>query len=242
MSSLIDKEREFHNKRFAHGDDRDAQLKYYWAIAPQGDSFWELIQDASRGAKVLEYGCSTGGRSAQLGLIANRVEGIDISDVAIEHARKQCSAPNVAFHVMDAMNMTFADETFDLVFGSGIIHHLDTARSMDEIWRVLKPGGQALFWEPLGLNPAINFYRRVTPGARTPDEHPLLPRDYQLMRNRFGKMDAEYFGLSTLAAVPFRHMSFAPIVRQILSRIDSAILKIPTVNMLAWYSIIRLTK
>src|SRR3546814_1101008 len=80
---------------------------------------------------------------------------------------------------MNAEAMTFPDDSFDLVFGSGIIHHLDIDRAFGEIARVLRPGGRAVFIEPLGLNPAIELYRRFTPSARTPDEHPLLRRDFR---------------------------------------------------------------
>src|SRR3546814_3139995 len=73
--------------------------------------------------------------------------------------------------------------------------------------RVLRPGGRAVFIEPLGLNPAIELYRRFTPSARTPDEHPLLRRDFRRFDAAFGSTSCRFYGLATLAAVPFRGRS-----------------------------------
>ena len=44
---------------------------------------------------------------------------------------------------------------------------------LNEISRILKPNGKLLFIEPLGTNPLINFYRKLTPKSRSKDEHPL---------------------------------------------------------------------
>src|SRR3546814_13775380 len=69
-----------------------------------------------------------------------------------------------------------------------------------------------LFRSPLGLNPAIELYRRFTPSARTPDEHPLLRRDFRRFDAAFGSTSCRFYGLATLAAVPFRGtMAKAPL-------------------------------
>src|SRR3546814_11483257 len=86
--------------------------------------------------------------------MARTATGIDISDVAIEKGReraRQKGFTNVRLEAMNAEAMTFPDDSFDLVFGSGIIHHLDIDRAFGEIARVLRPGGRAVFIEPLGL-------------------------------------------------------------------------------------------
>ena len=54
-------------------------------------------------------------------------------------------------------------ESFDFVYGCAILHHLDYHRALDEICRVLKPGGRILFAEPLGINPVAKLVRLVTP-------------------------------------------------------------------------------
>jgi SAM-dependent methyltransferase len=238
-SAILAAEREYHNRRFSSEDnDREAQSKYYWAVTDGWESYLNTVLERSVGADVLEYGCSIGSLTPRIASRAKSVVGIDISDVAIERARANCQSGNARFEVMDAMNMGFAADSFDLVFGSGIIHHLDIRRSATEIARVLRAGGRAIFWEPLGSNPLINLYRAATPDARTPDEHPLLSRDFDILRERFSKVEVESYGLATLAAVPFRKSRVGESLKTICRSIDRAILSIPRLRMFAWYSVL----
>jgi len=89
------------------------------------------------------------------------------------------------FQIMDAHNLEFPADTFDLVYGTAILHHLDYTRALNEIHRVLKPGGTMLFVEPLIGNPAARLVRFLTPRARTPDERPLGRKELSLIRSRF---------------------------------------------------------
>jgi SAM-dependent methyltransferase len=239
----LDKEREFHNARFENGDGRDAQLKYYWAIEAGGDRYHARVAELASAADVLDYGCSVGASAARIKDRCRSLVGIDISDVAIEVARREVATGEVAkFFVMDAMDMSFPDDSFDLAFGSGILHHLDTEGALCELRRVLRPGGRVVLWEPLGLNPAINFYRYITPAARTEDEHPLLPADFAIMRRTFSNVRVEFYGFTTIAAVPFRHTALGTISRLVLQRFDSIVARIPYVQLLCWYSLIECEK
>ena len=63
--------------------------------------------------------------------------------------------------------------SFDIAYGSGILHHLNLNKSLNELKRILKKDGKIIFIEPMATNPFINLYRKFTPNARTSDEHPL---------------------------------------------------------------------
>jgi SAM-dependent methyltransferase len=89
------------------------------------------------------------------------------------------------FRLMDAHKLDFPDSSFDVVYGAGILHHLEYERALLEIRRVLKPGGAMLFREPLALNPVAMIVRWLTPHARTVDEQPLRLRDLALCRRLF---------------------------------------------------------
>ena len=67
-------------------------------------------------------------------------------------------------------------EGFDIVYGTGILHHLEINKCLNEIHRILKPDGNLLFVEPLGTNPLINLYRKFTPNSRSKDEHPFTKK------------------------------------------------------------------
>jgi SAM-dependent methyltransferase len=239
---IIASEKSFHNKRFEQGDSRTSQKKYYWAVENGFAHFDSLVEQAAARANVLMYGCGADLNSARLAPIAKSIVGIDISDEAIKQQTEHCDYSNVTYKVMDAMNMDFADRSFDLVYGLGILHHLDTRAASKEISRVLTKGGTALFWEPLGMNPAFNLYRAATPSARTVDEHPFKLEDFAIMREYFSSIDVTFFGLTTLAAVPFRASPAGTSVRRVLEKVDRAAFNLPGVRFLAWCCVIRLRK
>lgn len=120
--------------------------------------------------------------------------GIDISDVAIKRAR-QNYGEFADFHVMDAHKMEFESNTFDLIVGRAILHHLDWEIAIREIKRVLKPGGVALFMEPLGDNPVGKIIRKITPLARTLDEQPLSKSQIKFAGRIFAKSHHHFANL-----------------------------------------------
>lgn len=141
---------------------------------------------------MLEYGCGTGSKAFALAHTGAHVVCIDISGVGVAEATARAERDGVRadFVQMDAEALGYSFGAFDLVCGSGIFHHLDMERSLAEVRRVLKPEGTAVFYEPLGTNPIINLYRRLTPSMRTPDEHPLVPADFDLMRRHFREVES----------------------------------------------------
>lgn len=242
-SMRIERERAFHNSRFSE-EVRDAQGKYYASIKHGAAVFDARVRQLATRADVLEYGCGSAIQGIELAKVAKTLNGIDISDVAIADARAASAAlglTNTAYETMDAENMTFPDATFDLIFGRGIIHHLDLERCFASVSRTLKPGGTALFWEPLGHNPVLNKYRDKTPEARTPDEHPLLKRDFDLAGKFFAQPKLKFYGLTTIASVPIRDTPLGNTVLAITAKIDAAMFQTP-IRWLAWYCSIELRK
>lgn len=99
-------------------------------IVPAGDAF-------SSHRKVLEIGCGSGWYSGRLGPSI----GVDISYNSLRG-----SSGSMAKLAADAEKLPFKDSSFDLVFGFGILHHLDDIeKGLKDIHRVLKPGGKIAF-------------------------------------------------------------------------------------------------
>ena len=231
------REQAFHDRRFGGEMQRDAQGKYYWAVEHGRTRLNEKIAALAPGADLLEYGCATGAWAVDFASSSRSLTGIDISPVAIEAATAR-GLPNCAFQVMNAEAMSFQDASFDVVYGAGILHHLDLARASADIARVLRPGGRALFWEPLGHNVLINAYRRATPAARTEDEHPLLRRDIKTLRKTFGHISLSLYGLTTLASVPFRNTFLGKPLRRVGAAVDAGLFRLPGIRWQAWYALI----
>ena len=112
---------------------------------------------------------------------------INISEAELDNGIRLAaqSGVEIEFRIVDANNLEFENESFDIVFGGAILHHLDFAGAINEVYRVLKPGGEILFIEPLGINPVSKIIRTLTPFARTKDERPLGIREIRLVRNLF---------------------------------------------------------
>jgi SAM-dependent methyltransferase len=112
---------------------------------------------------------------------------INISETEIEKGRKHAAHTHVQpdFALMDAHHLDFPDGSFDVVFGADILHHLQMPDVLDEIARVLAPGGRAVFLEPLATNPVGMAVRAATPWARTVDEQPFRRQELRALRERF---------------------------------------------------------
>src|SRR5262249_7691600 len=163
-----ERERAFHDLTFT--DESRMVVEKFYKIANSSRRFYQelLLTDCGR-LRVLEYGCGPDGEAFILAEHGAKVAGIDISEVPIQKSTATGLSANLNFQVMNGEDLRFEDNTFDVVCGSGILHHLDLAKTLLEIGRVLKPGGRAVFIEPLGHNPLINWYRNRTPHLRTED-------------------------------------------------------------------------
>ena len=102
---------------------------------------------SARGLKVLEVGCGLGTDGAQFAEAGADYTGVDLTEAAVDLARRRFELFDLQgkFQTADAENLAFPDESFDLVYSHGVLHHTpDTARAVHEIHRVLKPGGRAV--------------------------------------------------------------------------------------------------
>lgn len=237
-TARYDRERAAHNKIFSEHT-RDSALKFY-CIVNQSRALYEgTLLNRCAGSTTLEYGCGQGTHSsvlAQRG--AARVVGIDISDVAIAQAREEAERRGLRqmeHYRMNAESLEFQADSFDLICGTAILHHLDLTRAFSELARTLRPGGTAVFMEPLGHNPAINLYRWMTPNLRTVDEHPLFMKDIAMARRYFRKVDVQFFTLQTMLAVPFHGSKwFRPLLYSLEAADRMLFRALPFMKRYAW--------
>jgi ubiquinone/menaquinone biosynthesis C-methylase UbiE len=99
------------------------------------------------GLKVLEIGCGLGTDGAQFAEGGADYTGVDLTEAAVELARKRFELFGLPgkFQTADAENLAFADNSFDLVYSHGVLHHTpETQKAIQEVHRVLRPGGRAV--------------------------------------------------------------------------------------------------
>lgn len=141
--------------------------------------------------KILELGCGAGEASVYLAKKGADVTATDISggmlDVVQNVAKKH--GVNVRTVKCNSHQMPFADGSFDVVYAANVLHHVNIKDTLQEVRRVLKPGGIFVSWDPLAHNPLINIYRKMASGVRTVDEHPLKVNDIDLFRKIFSRVE-----------------------------------------------------
>lgn len=239
------REREYFDNCFAHAEVRSAADKFYILGQRAFRTYEHLLSTKCPEKSVLECGCGQGSFAPLMARLGARVSGIDISPVAIDHARIEGAAFGLAvdYLVMNAESMSFPDATFDMISGSGILHHLDLQKAFQEICRVMKPAGEAIFLEPLGHNPLINLYRNLTPKMRTTDEHPLLMSDLTMAHSYFEAVEIRFYSLFSLLAAPFVRVRPTRSLITVLESFDQMVFRImPPIRRHAWLVIVQLAK
>jgi SAM-dependent methyltransferase len=111
-----------------------------------------------RGARVIDLGCGSGAFTALLRARGYDVVGLDIAEELVEVGRSRF--PNIEFVQGDIEDIPFPEGAFDGILLSGVLHHFDSlSRCIEEVRRVLRPGGRFMAFDPNRLNPFFYLYR-----------------------------------------------------------------------------------
>jgi SAM-dependent methyltransferase len=155
------------------------------------------------GLRVLDYGCGHGMASVVLARRGAEVTAFDLSPGYLQEARLRASANdvNITFLQADGERLPFANAWFDRIWGNAVLHHLNLDRAGSELRRVLRPAGVAVFCEPWGENPLLNWARRTLPypgKERTHDEIPLCLGQLRQLQRHFPCLEIEGFQLLSM--------------------------------------------
>lgn len=197
-------ERDFHNKwakslsfkeiHYKEAFESPTSLENRFAISKLGN-----IKDK----KILDLGCGMGDATLYFAFCGAKVYALDISPQMIKLvnklAKKYGFTKKIYAKVGVAEKLPYETNTFDFVYGNGILHHAVPSLSLREVHRVLKPHCRAVFVEPLSHNPIINVYRNIANGVRTSTEKPLDFDKLEKMTNvKFNKFSHKEFHFFTL--------------------------------------------
>ncbi|MCX6711431.1 MAG: class I SAM-dependent methyltransferase [Candidatus Woesearchaeota archaeon] len=196
---------------------------------------------------VLDYGCGT---CTFYKYIISKYDntnyiGTDISFSMINVGKKEFKNINVA--VADGEKLPFKNNSFDLIIGRGILHHLiNPEKGIKELSRILKGNKQVIFSEP-NNNILLSIPRFIA--KKTTKHFTKTHKDFKrkeliklFQSNGFKIRSIENFGYF---AFPFGLPDIMPILRlmpfslfKILIKIDKIISKIPYIKILSWHTII----
>lgn len=151
---------------------------------------YEHAAALAAGKTVLEAGFGEGYGSRLLAKVAAKVSAVDNNSGAVAHAAAAYRAANLEFSLYDGRTLPFGDSVFDLAVAFQVIEHTDDDRAfLEEVRRVLKPGGTCLLTTP-------NRLHRLKPGQKP--WYKFHKREYtreeleSVMRGVFGACEVGY--------------------------------------------------
>ncbi len=109
---------------------------------------------------LVDIGCGGGATTHAFSqrLPEFRCTGLDISEPAIEHAGQHYSEKNLSYQCADCYSLPFEDASVDAVTSRDVIEHLpDVPRALNEMMRILRPGGILLIRSPHHRSPLFAF-------------------------------------------------------------------------------------
>jgi ubiquinone/menaquinone biosynthesis C-methylase UbiE len=177
------------------------------------------------GARVADLGCGSGAFTALLARAGYACVGLDISPQLVAVGRRK--HPDLQFVEGDIERLPFPDSSFDGVLLSGVVHHFpDPSRCAAEVFRVLRPRGRFLAFDPNRMNPFMWLYRdRSSPFYSsvgvTENERPILAwRVADIFRNEGFRVQSDY-----LAGLAYRYVASgrARLLLPVYNFIDTAV-------------------
>jgi ubiquinone/menaquinone biosynthesis C-methylase UbiE len=223
---------------------RDADFRAYARRVVTMTGIADFLGDL-RDREVLELGCGMGEITTLLARSRARVTAIDISPRSVSVARRRAQLHGVACRIRlvstAAERLPFEDESFDIVVGKAVLHHLDVTRAAPELHRVLRDGGRAAFSEPLGTNPMLTFARDH---LLYPHKHPRgadVPLSYEAVRAWEAPFFAAWHREVQLLSMAERALGCHPMPR--LRRADEWLLaRVPVLGRFCRYVVLSMVK
>jgi ubiquinone/menaquinone biosynthesis C-methylase UbiE len=177
-------------------------------------AFGSSGMDSSK-LQVLDIGCGVGLVHRYIKNAVGSVHGTDVSGASLDIARTE--NPDIAYDAYDGVNLPYPDASFDVAYAICVLHHVPVPqwqKFVDEMRRVVRPGGQILLIEHNPLNPATQFVVRNAPM----DENAVLvwPRRLRALMRAAGLLEPDT-----------RYILFTPFEGGFFRRLDRLLKRVP---------------
>ena len=184
------------------------------------------------GKRILDLGCGCHATPIFFALGgARQVVANEISPKALDYVKRMAVkfqvSDRVQTHLGPAEELPFDAESFDLIHGNAVLHHLEIPHAAPVIARVLKSGGKAVFIDPLGHNFLLEFARDYLPyswkHAQKGTDHPLKIRDVKAFGQHFDECQYRGFDLLALLALYLCGRGNNTGMKRAMRRLDSVL-------------------
>lgn len=150
-----------------------------------------------QGKRILEIGCGNGADGVQFASHGADYTGVDLTEAAVSATRRHFEVLGLSgrFQVENAEALSLGDAAFDVVYSHGVLHHTPNIdRAIQEVHRVLKPGGQAIIM--LYHKQSFNYHVRIMGYMRL--------RVLMKILFRWGRWESDRAALGQTASSPSR--------------------------------------
>lgn len=199
--------------------------RVFWDLNPCGSSeTWEHARETRyrftdpylepyltgpffKGKSVLEIGCGQGLDASQIVQHCSSYVGLDLSSTSLHLAQREVYVRrpddrSVTFLNGDAEHLCFSNDSFDIVYSIGVLHHTPGFKvALNEIYRVLRPGGTLVLMLYRAFTPLWTVLRIVRGVLKTPRIGPYIQRRMLGSLRRKSKVSESYTGTALLELV-----------------------------------------
>ena len=209
---------------------------------------YSLLGDI-RGKKLLEIGPGSGQQLLYFAQQGAQITAIDISDESVKSLERlidHFGLKEVYVQKMNAEQMTFPENIFDIIFINSTLMHVDHNRVIQECSRILKPGGKLIIAEPLRYNPPMMVYRLFSPYRKTNPQYMSIS-EFTRLKKYFGTFHHQEFYFFALGALPFfrivKRKERAIKIMKKMERLDSLLARLfPFLTRFFWIGVIEYKK
>ncbi len=199
------------------------------------------------GLYILEIGPGPGVDTLAFAQQGATVYAADLSRVALRRIRARACHEGIAGRVhlleMRGEQLALANESVDRIYAETTLMHTDPLLVARESARVLRPGGRAVFVEPLASNPLLMAYRRFSHYRQTQPRY-LTSSTFQRMADYFiDYRHREFYLLSVgLSGLDIEGPKVGPLVR-LIQQLDSRLCQIaPWLSRWCWMTVVTYQK
>lgn len=218
----------------------------FWRWRPSARDTAEALLGPVAGRRVLELAAGAGVTTLRLARRGAAVIAVDLSRgglrIVATRAAQLGQTAQITLLCADVQTLPLADHSVDLVTGENFLMYVESGALGAEAWRVLRPGGRAVFLEPTAHHPLIRLYRRFGSPYRGTAPHYFALTDLPRLAAPFASCTHQEFYLLAVLALPLSGRPFAfALAYRLLNALDQALFRlVPASRRLAWLTVIAL--